>query len=127
MVNTKQGKELNSVSLKQTLKALTKLGLSDTDAEVYMFLAPKIPQTAKNIAGALRIEKQKLYPCLKNLQQKGIVNCTSIRPKLFSAVPMENVIDLLVKANLEDAQSMEKNRQEILACWQEILKKNNNQ
>lgn len=110
------------------LKALMKLGLSNTDAEVYMFLASNIPQTARSIADALRIRKQKLYPCLRSLREKGIVNCTSSRPKLFSAVPMENVIDLLVKANLEEALSMEENRKEILAYWQEIMeKKSNNQ
>ncbi len=113
------------MSLAQMLKALTKLGLSTTDAEVYIFLAFKIPQTAKNIADALRIREQKLYSCLESLQGKGIVNCTSSRPRLFSAVPIENVVNLLVKMNLEEAQSMEQNRQEILEYWQKIMKNSN--
>ncbi len=101
-----------------------KLGLSNTDARVYLFLALKIPQTAKNIGDALRMSKQKLYPCLNNLQKKGIVNCTSSSPKLFSAMPIENVVDLLVKANLKEAEIMEQNRQDILAHWQKIMKNN---
>ncbi len=108
------------------LEALMKLGLSNTDAEVYLFLAPKNPQTATDISDTLRIKKQKLSPCLKSLKEKGILNSTNSHPSLFSAVPMENVVDLLVKANLAEAQSMERNRQEILAYWQEILKNSNN-
>ncbi len=108
------------------LEALMKLGLSNTDGEVYLFLAPKNPQTVTDISDTLRIEKQKLYPCLNSLKEKGILNSTNSRPSLFSAVPMENVVDLLVKANLAEAQSMERNRQEILAYWQEILKNSNN-
>ncbi len=112
------------MSLKEMLKALMKLGLSNSDARVYIFLVLKVPQTAKNIGDELRMSKQKLYPCLKNLQKKGIVNCTSSRPKLFSAMPMENAVDLLVKANLEQAEIMQQNRKEILAYWQEIMEQN---
>ena len=112
------------MSLKQMLKALTSLGLSQTDTEIYIFLAPKAPQNVKDIADALRMKKQQLYPCLQNLQNKGIVNCTSERPTLFSAVPIEKVTDLLVKANLEEAQLMEENRQKILSFWQTMIKEN---
>lgn len=114
------------MSYEQMLNALVNLELSQADAQVYIFLAAKIPQKARDIANALKIGKQKLYPCLKNLREKGIVNVTGSHPNLFSAVPIENVIDLLVKANLEEAQSMEQKRQEILAHWQEIIRKNSN-
>src|SRR3972149_2945462 len=100
------------------LSVLVNLGLSQADAHVYIFLAPKIPQKAGDIANALKMDKKHVYPCLKNLQQKGIINCVGDHPKLFSALPIENVIDLLIKANLKEAQQMEQNRQRILSFWQ---------
>jgi sugar-specific transcriptional regulator TrmB len=106
------------------LSALVNLGLSQADAQVYIFLAPKIPQKANDIANALKMNKQQLYLCLRNLQNKRILNSRGERPKLFSAVPIENVIDLLVKANLEEAQQMEENKQKILSFWQALIKKN---
>jgi sugar-specific transcriptional regulator TrmB len=103
---------------------LVGLGLTRADARVYIFLAAKIPQKAEDIADALRVKTQHLYPCLRNLQEKGIVNCTDEHPRHFFAVPVENILDLLVKANLEEAQSMEENRQKILSLWHAMTKKN---
>jgi sugar-specific transcriptional regulator TrmB len=106
------------------LKALMDLGLSNTDAEVYIFLATKAPQNAKDIANALKMKNQSLYPCLRNLQNKGIINCTSERPKLFSAVPIEEALSTFINANLQEAQQMEENRKKILSFWQAMMKKN---
>jgi len=108
------------------LGVLVSLGLSQADAQVYIFLAPKIPQKATDVANALKMKKQHLYPRLRNLQQKGIVNCLGEHPRLFSAVPIENVINLLIKTNLEEARSIEENRQKILSYWQAMIKKNPN-
>lgn len=113
------------MSLDQMLKALMDLGLTNTDAEVYIFLATKAPQKANDIAEALRMNKQRLYPSLKNLQNKGIVNCIGEYPNLFSAVPIEEALSSFINAHLDEAQSMEENRQKILAYWQEIVKKSN--
>lgn len=99
------------------------LGLSNTDAEVYIFLATKAPQKATDIANALKMKNQRLHPCLRNLQDKGIVNSTSDYPKLFAAVPVEEALSSFISANLEEAQQMEENKQKILAYWQRIIKK----
>jgi len=106
------------------MRALVSSGLTQTDAEVYIFLAPKTPQKARDIAFALKMKKQQLYSCLKSLQDKGIVNCTGEHPTLFSAVAIEKVIDSLIKANLEEAQHMEENRKKILSSWRSMIKEN---
>ena len=108
-------------------KALVTLGLSEVDAEVYVFLAVEGPQKGRNIAEVLQIEKHQLYSCLKALEIKGIVNCTRKRITLYTAVSPENVVDILVKSNLEDAQQMEENREKILSFWQSLIKRNSTQ
>lgn len=106
------------------LKTLIDLGLSRTDAEVYIFLATKAPQNAKDIANALKMKNQRLYPSLRNLQNKGIINCTSEHPKLFSAVPIEEALRSFISANLEEAQHMAENRETILSFWRTMVKEN---
>ena len=105
-------------------KALVNLGLSEVAAEVYVFLAVSGPQRGRNIAEALKIKKPQLYLCLKELRNKGIVNYTRERIILFSAVTPENVVDILVRANLQEAQQMEENREKIISFWQAMIKKN---
>jgi sugar-specific transcriptional regulator TrmB len=68
--------------------------------------------------------KQQLYPCLKSLQSKGFVAATNKRPALFSALPFEKVLDLFIKANIEEVQSMIRNKEELLSIWQSMILNN---
>ncbi len=127
MYKTKRGKGEENLSLKQIHKGLISLGLSNTDAKVYIFLSIKALQKVTDIAEALRMSNQRLYPCLKKLQDRGIVNCTSAYPKLFAAVPIEEALRACINANLEEAQTLEENKQKILSFWQAMINKNSTQ
>ncbi len=111
------------MSHERVLKALVGLGLSEMEAEVYVFLAKQGPQKATSIAAVLKTVEQQLSRSLKSLREKGIVNATPEHPSQFSAIPFEKALDLLVKAHLEEAQSIEQNREEILSQWHSLTKR----
>jgi len=108
------------MSQQKVLKTLESMGLSQYDAQVYLFLGKKGPQKTRDIARSLKMSKQHLYLILKNLQSKGIVNATLERPAKFSALPFEKVIDLFVKARMEEAQRLQQEKKEILSDWRSI-------
>jgi sugar-specific transcriptional regulator TrmB len=70
------------------------------------------------------MQKQQLYPCLKNLQSKGVVAATCKRPVLFSAIPFEKFLDLVIKASTEEAERMIQNKQKLLSSWQSMTPNN---
>ena len=102
------------MSLERIIKALVNLGLSRIDAEIYVYLANKPPQKAVVLASALNLTKSKIYVCLKNLQEKGLVNKEGIT---FSALPFEEALDLLIKREKELAESLQESENELLASW----------
>jgi sugar-specific transcriptional regulator TrmB len=104
-------------------KNLVKLGFTDTDANVYVYLTTKGPQRASEIAEALKIYKQHLHRILKNLQSKGIINASPEYPARYSAVLFEKVLDLLIKAKKEQQQTLQKSKEELLSTWRSITKK----
>jgi sugar-specific transcriptional regulator TrmB len=108
------------VSQEKVLKTLVSLGLTPLDAKVYVLLAKKGPIKARDAAKALKISKQRLYPIIKNLQSKGIVNSTLERPARFSAVPFEKMLDSFLKAKMEQARRIQQNKDELLSDWQSI-------
>jgi sugar-specific transcriptional regulator TrmB len=112
------------LSLKRILETLTSFGLKQSDAKVYVFLAKKGPHTEADLSDALNMPKNQTYQCLRNLEDKGIVTATRDRPALFSALPFEKVLDLLVKAKLEEARRTEQNTYEALCNWKSMLKEN---
>ena len=108
------------MSQEKVLKTLQSLGLSQFDAQVYLFLGKRGPQKGIDIAKALKMQKQHLYLILKNLQSKAIVSATIERPARFSAVPFEKVLDMYVKSKMDEAQRIKDGKTEILSDWQSV-------
>jgi sugar-specific transcriptional regulator TrmB len=108
------------VSQEKVLKTLSGLGLTRLDSKVYIYLAKKGPQKGGEIVKALKVQKPQLYRSLKNLQGKAIVSATIERPARFSAVPFESVLDLFIRAKLEEAQNIQTEKNKLLSSWQTI-------
>ena len=102
------------------LKTLANFGFDQVDAQVYVYLAKKGMQKASEIRKAAKLTKQQLYPSLKRLQSKGIVNSTIEHPARFSALPFEKVLDIFIKAKVEEIQTLQQSKAEILSNWQNL-------
>ena len=110
------------MSHERVIKTLTSLGLSHRDAEVYLYLAKEGPQKEENIGDALKLQEQLLYQSLENLQGKGVVNAKLEQSALFSALPFDKALKLLVKAHLKEAQVIEQNKDKLLSKWREMIR-----
>src|SRR4030042_2528980 len=111
---------MGRLSQEKVLKTLESIGLAQLDARVYVFLAKRGPQKAKDIAKSLKMPKQTLYFIIKHLQKRGIITSTLEHPARFSAVPFEKVLDLFIKSKMEEAQRVQQNKDEILSDWQSV-------
>jgi sugar-specific transcriptional regulator TrmB len=85
-----------NLSQEKVLRTLESLGLTQPDAQIYIFLGKRGAQKAISIAKSLKMSKQTVYRAIKNLQSKGIITATLEHPSRFSAVPFERVLDLFV-------------------------------
>ena len=103
------------LSLEKALKALKSLGLMETDAQVYIYLAKKGPQGEKDLVNALKTTDQQLCRSLINLQEKGFITSKTENQLIFTAVPLEKVIDNIVKAKTEEAQRVEQDKEKYLS------------
>jgi sugar-specific transcriptional regulator TrmB len=106
------------LSQETVLNTLVSFGLTQIEAQIYIFLAKKGAQKGRDIRKALKITKQQLYPSLRNLQNKGIVSSTIEHPARFSALPFEKVLDLFIEAKVEETQRLQRSKDEILSKWQ---------
>jgi sugar-specific transcriptional regulator TrmB len=105
------------MSSKRIIKALKGLGLSQIDANVYVYLALMGPHKLKEICNTLNLKEKLLYQSLENLQNKGVVSSEVEQQTLFFALPFEQALDLLVKAQLKEAQNVKYNKSEIISKW----------
>ena len=111
------------MSLELVVESLVSFGLKQIEAEIYVFLAKKGPHRGKDIANALKITKQQLYPALKNLKERGIIKSTFKRPALFSAEPIEKVLTMFMESRTKEIRNIIQKREKLLSGWRSIIRK----
>jgi len=114
---------VEQLSLERVLKTLAGFGLTRTEAEVYVYLAREGSQITETTAESLSLNERAVSRILDSLLEKGIVSRTSEKSAIFSALPFEKAIDLLVKLHLEETRILEQNRDEIVSQWNSCVKK----
>jgi len=105
------------LSLERILNIMLSLGLSQTDAKVYIYLASKGPMKARDIICNLKINKQQLYRSLKKMRNKGIVNSSQGFPTIFSTESFEKALKVLIMEKKKQAQHIEEKKVDLLSLW----------
>jgi sugar-specific transcriptional regulator TrmB len=99
----------------ETIKrVLRNSGLTEKEAEVYIFLARHDVRKGTEIASLLRKDKAQVFRILRRLQAKGFVEATLDFPTRFTIVPFENVIDSIVKAKQEEVAFIKETKKDLL-------------
>jgi sugar-specific transcriptional regulator TrmB len=111
------------LSLKRVLDILKEFGFKRSDAKVYVYLAKKGPHKARDICAKMKLTKQQLYPCLENLQNKGVVYSTIEHPAVFYAINFEKVLDMFVILRIEEAETAQKHKAKLLSIWRSLTEK----
>jgi sugar-specific transcriptional regulator TrmB len=110
---------LSLETLKNTLK---NFGITENEAEIYIFLAKGGTLKTGQIAKQLRKNKGTVYRTLSNLKKKGFVESTLESPTRYMAIPLEKIIDLYVKSRREEVAQVEKTKTELLEHWERLRK-----
>ncbi len=88
--------------------------LSDTDIQVYIFLAKKGPQREQELKNTLNLDRQKIHSSLWTLKRKSLITVTSEQYACFSATPFEKVLDMLTKLKIEEAVGIQQQKENLL-------------
>ena len=96
------------------------LGLTERESEVYIGLSKRKIMKAGDLSRQVGLHKAQVYHILKSLQDKGLVDSTLEVPARFTAVPLEKVLSLSIKAKIEDAKYLENSRDEVLSRWRSM-------
>ena len=118
-------KEVKKLSLERVFKALTSLGLSESDARVYIFLALKGPTKTGNIVNDLKMSRQQIHRSLKFLQDKRIVFADRKNQDVFSALLFEKALELLIETEEEKTEILLETKKSILQDWKTSTRKKN--
>jgi sugar-specific transcriptional regulator TrmB len=103
-------------------RTLRSFGFTKGEIEVYIFLAKTGLVKAEDVASRFEFPKQKVYSYLKELHRHKAVYAIRSRPAKYYALPFEQMIDLYANSRIDEAQTIQKNKEKLLKQWQTMIK-----
>lgn len=110
------------MSLYRITKLLNALGFSNLEAKVYIYVAKLGPLSNEEIASRVEITLEQLVPILEALAKKGVITPIVQNQLVYSALSFENLLDELIKSEIDQTQKIENNHQELISLWKNTLK-----
>jgi len=98
-------------------KFLQKLGLSQNESKVYLYLNKNGSKKAKEIAQNQKIARTQTYHLLAELQNKGIVSVISDKITKYEVIEFEKVVDILINIELKRIEELQLMRSELSELW----------
>jgi sugar-specific transcriptional regulator TrmB/CBS domain-containing protein len=109
------------VTENEIVSVLRDFGLTEKEAEVYLFLAKTGVQRAGEVAKRLKMHKAQVYRILEVLQSKGLAEATLEFPARFVPVSFEHFLDMTIMAKREETFNLESRKSKLLARWESII------
>ncbi len=98
-------------------KFLQKLGLSQNESKVYLYLNKNGSKKAKEIAQNQKIHRTQTYHLLETLQNKGMITLICDRITKYEGVEFQEVFDIFINNELKRIQKLQFIRNEMYNLW----------
>ncbi len=92
----------------KSIELLTRLGLSITEAKIFVALHRNEPIAARTIAKSLEMSRELVYRTLPGLQEKGIVERIISNPQTFRRVSIKEACIILLHYKREEDKEISK-------------------
>ena len=93
---------------------LTRLGLTPAQAKIFVALSKSGQSSAKAISKNSRIARSDVYRVMETLEKLGAVEKTVSAPSKFRAIPMQDVILILLECRRDETSKLKATAREIL-------------
>lgn len=112
------------MSLDRITRLLNALGFSIIEAKVYIYVAKLGPLSNEEIASQLDVKPMDLCQILEELVKKGVITPTIKNELRYTALPFEELIDNLIKTEIDQTKEVKKNHQELILTWKKMTRIN---
>jgi sugar-specific transcriptional regulator TrmB len=111
------------LSPEDIISALESFGLKKDDVQVYVYLARKGPCEEKDLADTMKFTKRKLCAILKRLLAKGMIRISPEFSINYSAMSIEEVLDMFLKEKKQGIEALRISREELILMWRQSTEK----
>jgi sugar-specific transcriptional regulator TrmB len=108
----------------EAIQTLTELGLTVSQAKVYLALCALEKATARRVSQHSKVARQEVYRILDELHKGSLVEKIIVTPTEFKSVPMENCVSILVDRKKSEISETQKKATKLLQKLKKTTTKN---
>jgi sugar-specific transcriptional regulator TrmB len=90
------------------VSTLTDLGLSTTQAKLYLALAKLDGQTAQEISRTAEVARSDVYRVLAELEEAGFVEKIISKPERFRSISVDDLVSNLIQKRIKETAELQK-------------------
>ena len=105
----------------EQILTLTELGLSTTQAKIYLALVKTKNQTAQAISTLSTVSRPDVYRVLNQLQEVGLVEKIIAKPEEFRAIPIEEAVSILLQRRINKTRELQNRSLKLVQCVNQKL------
>jgi sugar-specific transcriptional regulator TrmB len=113
-VTTRLSNQDNGVNI------LTRLGLTNRQADIYIAIVRLGQPTAKQIAQTLQIARAEVYRATAELQRRSLIKKIVATPTAFEAILLSDALSLLLERDVEKHMAMQKEAKQFLRNFKNL-------
>ncbi len=95
------------------IRRLTQFGLSEKEAQLYLYLLRYGPKTPSPLAKSLKTYREDVHRTLTSLIEKGMVRPSLDTPTVYTAVDLDTALEAALKRHESEMREMEVRKQEL--------------
>lgn len=90
-------KDIMTLTFDEDTKLLTRLGLTELQAQVYLTLAKMDKATLRDLSAAAKTDRANVYRVITRLQELKLVEKLLTAPTMFRALPLDDGVKMLLE------------------------------
>jgi sugar-specific transcriptional regulator TrmB len=95
------------------VETLTKLGLTSSQAKIYLTIIASDQSIAREIAKKAQMDRSATYNVISTLEKRGIVRRIMVSPAKFTAVPLAQLMSALIERKKREFSELEKGAEQL--------------
>jgi HTH-type transcriptional regulator, sugar sensing transcriptional regulator len=118
--SSKSQKLVINVTESEIRSVLKDFGLTEKEAQVYIFLVKSGFQKAGRVSEQMKMHKAQVYRILEVLRNRGLVESTLDFPSRFVPISFEAFLDLMIRNRIEETTRLEARKQVLIENLQKL-------
>jgi sugar-specific transcriptional regulator TrmB len=107
-------KGFNMTYTDEDISILNELGLTVSQARIYLSLAKAISLTAQEISAISKVSRPDVYRILTQLQETGLTQKIIAKPVEFNAIPIDKCITTLINNRIQKTRELKHKAKKII-------------